>query len=83
MPAAMPEQFALYNTGVTSGMASGTTYASAVGLSSGVSMPGAGIQAGGNAHMAAAALVAAGLAILVITHLLGFRFGFDVSVGRR
>lgn len=74
---------AYYNTGVTSGMASGTTYSSA--LSAGSGSP-AAIQsgtAGGNAHVSVAFLVAGALAVIVLLHFIGFRFAFDADVGRR
>jgi hypothetical protein len=74
---------AYYNTGVTSGMASGTTFSST--LSTGTGSPSsiqAGI-AGGNAHITVAGLVATSLAVILLFHLLGFRFAFDADVGRR
>lgn len=74
---------AYYNTGVTSGMVSGTTYASA--LSSGTGSP-VSIQAGiagGSAHIVVASLVGGALLVLLLFHILGFRFAFDVDVGRR
>ncbi|HET7047876.1 MAG TPA: hypothetical protein VFI54_06350 [Solirubrobacteraceae bacterium] len=76
MPAAIP--LADYNTGYTSGMNSGTTQT----LSSGAGLP-AGGAVGGNANIVVAALVGGSLLLLLVSHLLGFRFGFDVSVGRR
>jgi hypothetical protein len=75
--------FATYNTGYSSGMNSGTTYASA--LSSGAGS-GAAIQAGtvgGNANVYVGTLAAGALGLIVLFHLLGFRFAFDVEVGRR
>lgn len=81
MPAAMPDAFVGYNTGQTSGMSSGTTYSSTLSAGAGVSS--AGVQVGGSANIAVAALVALGLLVLLSTHLLGFRWGFDASVGRR
>jgi hypothetical protein len=79
MPAAVP--LADYNTGVTSGMASGTTYSAT--LSSGAASPKSPTTAGGNANYAVAILVGIALAVLVAQHALGFRFAFDASVGRR
>lgn len=43
----------------------------------------AAASVGGNANVTTAFLVGISLLILLATHLLGFRFGFDVSVGRR
>lgn len=74
---------AYYNTGQSSGMNSGTTYSSA--LSQGGSSP-AGIQGGqigGNANICVAGLVGGALLVIVLFHFLGFRFAFDVDVGRR
>lgn len=74
---------AYYNTGVTSGMASGTTYAAA--LSTGSGSP-AGIQMGstvGGTHVVVGGLVAAAIGVILLFHFLGFRFAFDVDVGRR
>ena len=81
MPAAIP--IADYNTPGTSGMTSGTTYASA--LSSGGGSPAAAQigAVGGSTNVCVASLVAGALVVIVAFHLLGFRFGFDVSVGRR
>jgi len=78
--AAVP--LATYNTGYTSGMNSGTTYSAA--LSSGGGTPAAAsVNAmGGSANVTVGVLVAAAIAVVVIFHLLGFRFAFDVSVGR-
>jgi len=42
----------------------------------------AAASVGGNANVSVAVLVGLSLLILLGTHLLGFRFGFDVSVGR-
>lgn len=42
----------------------------------------AAANVGGNANVSTAALVGLALLVLLATHLLGFRFGFDVSVGR-
>jgi len=42
----------------------------------------AAASVGGSANVSVAALVGLSLLILLGTHLLGFRFGFDVSVGR-
>jgi hypothetical protein len=68
-----------YNTGVTSGMVSGTTQPS---FASGSQAPVADI-AGGNADKVVAALVAVSLVTILALHILGFRFAFDVSVGRK
>jgi hypothetical protein len=75
---------AVYNTGDTSGMNSGTTYSSAT-MTSGMmsTMPSAGVRVGGNANLPVAMIVGISLLILLGSHLLGFRWGFDVSVGRR
>lgn len=79
MPQSAP--IAYYNTGETSGMNSGTT---ATMTSGGQSPTAAAMQvAGGNANISVAVLVAGSLALLLVFHLLGFRFGFDVSVGRK
>jgi hypothetical protein len=48
------------------------------GLASGQALAGGS----GNANVWTAVLVGGSLALLLIFHLLGFRFGFDVSVGR-
>lgn len=40
-------------------------------------------QVGGNANITVAGLVAVSLLVLVAMHIAGFRFAFDVSVGRR
>jgi hypothetical protein len=72
---------AVYNTGQTSGMNSGTTSTLQSGASSG-----AAIQAGtvgGNANVVVGALGLGALAVIVLFHLLGFRFAFDAEVGRR
>jgi hypothetical protein len=58
----------------------GTAYASA-GLSSSQNAPGQA-TVGGSANLTVAGLVAASLLILVAMHIAGFRFAFDVSVGR-
>lgn len=74
---------AYYNTGQTSGMNSGTTYSSALGQ--GGSSP-HGIQGGnvgGNANIYVGSLVAGALLVIILFHFLGFRFAFDVDVGRR
>ena len=42
----------------------------------------AAADVGGNANVSVGVLVAVALAVLLGFHLLGFRFGFDVSVGR-
>lgn len=42
----------------------------------------AAANVGGAANVSVAVLVGLSLLILLGTHLLGFRFGFDVSVGR-
>ncbi len=79
MPAANP--FAEYNTGYTSGMVAGTTTGgiqSPSSLTSGAGMAGDA----STANISTAALAAGALVILVLFHVLGFRFGFDVSVGR-
>lgn len=79
--AAVP--LAFYNTGQTSGMNSGTTYSAA--LSQGGSSP-AGIRGqvvGGNANVYVGGLVAGALVVIILFHFLGFRFAFDVDVGRR
>ena len=76
MPAANP--LASYNTGYSSGMNSGTTQVQGAGLSSGAAMAGAG-----NANISTGVIVAGALLVLIAIHLAGFRFGFDVSVGRR
>lgn len=76
MPAAAP--IPVYNTGYSSGMNSGTTQTvGASSLSSGAAMAG-----GGNANISCGVLVGGALVLLLVFHLLGFRFGFDVSVGR-
>ena len=74
---------AYYNTGQTSGMNAGTTYSSA--LNQGGASP-AGVQSGaigGNANIYVGGLVAGALLVIILFHLLGFRFAFDVDVGRR
>lgn len=74
---------ASYNTGYTSGMNSGTTYSAA--LSSGAGSA-AAVQAGsvgGNANVWVGGLAFGALAVIVLFHLLGFRFAFDAEVGRR
>jgi hypothetical protein len=79
MPAANP--FAEYNTGYTSGMVAGTTTGgvqSPSSLTSGAGMAGDT----SNANISCAALVGGALVVLILFHVLGFRFGFDVSVGR-
>jgi len=81
MPAAMPDAFVGYNTGQSSGMNAGTTYSSSLSAGAGVSS--AGVRVAGNANVAAAVLVGLSLVVLLSAHLLGFRFGFDVSVGRK
>jgi hypothetical protein len=82
MPAANPlADTVLYNTGRTSGMNAGTTQAPA-SFTSGANSTVAGSSAG-NANVTVAALVAISLAVLLGFHLLGFRFAFDVAVGRR
>jgi hypothetical protein len=58
-----------------------TTYSST--LSGGAGVSSSGVQVSGNANVAVAALVALGLLVLLSTHLLGFRWGFDASVGRK
>jgi hypothetical protein len=72
--------FALYNTGRTSGMNAGTTAGAT--LSSGQSNA-AAANVGGSADVTVAGLVAGALAVLIGFHLLGFRFAFDASVGRK
>jgi hypothetical protein len=74
--------FALYNTGQTSGMNSGTTQSSAASFTSSASSPIAG-QVGGSANITVAALVGVSLIVLLGFHLLGFRAMFDASVGRK
>jgi hypothetical protein len=37
----------------------------------------------GSTHYVVAGLVAGSLVVLLVLHILGFRFAFDVSVGRR
>lgn len=71
---------AYYNTGVTSGMTAGTTQT----LASGSTSPAAvrGQVVGGSANVYVAGLVAGALALMVLVHLLGFRFAFDVHGGR-
>ena len=79
--AAVP--LAYYNTGSSSGINAGTTYSSALG--SGGTSP-AAVRAGvssGNANIYVGALVGGALVVIVLMHLLGFRFAFDVDVGRR
>lgn len=39
--------------------------------------------AGGNANITVGVLVGGSLLVLVVLYLLGFRFAFDVSVGRK
>jgi hypothetical protein len=84
MPAANP--LVAYNTGVTSGLMAGTTYAAnpatAPSMSSGQHSSAADIV-GGNANTTVAGLVGISLLLLLGFHLLGFRFAFDVSVGRK
>jgi hypothetical protein len=74
---------AYYNTGQTSGMNSGTTYSSA--LAQGSNSPAAqrAGATGGSANLYLGGLVAGALVIIVLFHFLGFRFAFDVDVGRR
>jgi hypothetical protein len=75
--------FALYNTGRTSGMNAGTTNAAGgATLSSGQSNA-AAANVGGSADVTVAGLVGGALLVLVGFHLLGFRFAFDASVGRK
>lgn len=74
---------AYYNTGVTSGMASQTTYSSALSSGSGSPVAISARTAGGNAHICVASLVAGSLVVILLFHILGFRFAFDVDVGRR
>lgn len=76
--------YALYNTGQTSGMNSGTTQSAAgsATLSSG-SRSAAAATVGGNANVTVAALVGVALIIMIGFHALGFRFAFDASVGRK
>jgi len=81
MPQGAP--IAYYNTGETSGMNSGTTYSAALSSGAMAAAPGGPIAVGGNANIATGAIVGGALIILVAFHLLGFRFGFDVSVGRK
>ena len=79
MPAANPlADTVLYNTGRTGGMMSGTTQTFASGQSSA-----AAPVVAGNANITVGMLVGASLVVLVALHLLGFRFAFDVSVGRK
>jgi len=81
MPAAIPDSLLGGQSAGVGGMAAGTMFQSS--LSSSAAAPSAGgIIVGGNANLCVAALVAGGLLVLLVTHLLGFRFGFDVSVGR-
>lgn len=75
MPAANP-LVADYNTGYTSGINAGTTASTFTS-----SLPGG--MVGGSANVVVGALVAGSLVVLVALHLLGFRFAFDVTVGRR
>jgi hypothetical protein len=79
MPAANPLSDVIYNTGQTSGMNSGTTHSS---LASGA-RSGAAAAVAGNTNITVAALVGGSLIVLLAFHLLGFRFAFDVSVGRK
>ncbi len=75
---------AYYNTGLTSGMNSGTTYSSA--LSSGASSAQAIANqsvGGSTTHWTVGGLVVGALALIVLFHVLGFRFAFDADVGRR
>lgn len=54
---------------------------SSSGLSSSQYGPGQA-QVGGSANLTVAGLVAVSLLVLVAMHIAGFRFAFDVSVGR-
>lgn len=76
--AAVP--LAEYNTGYTSGMNNQTTQAT---FSNGAYQAAAGNMVPGSANITVAALVAGSLIVLLVFHVLGFRFAFDVSVGRR
>ncbi len=60
--------------------ASGMNYQG--GLAAGAGSP-AAASVGGQANLAVGALVGVSLLLLLALHLLGFRFAFDVSVGRR
>jgi hypothetical protein len=82
MPAVNP--LADYNTGVTSGMMAGTTtYAAAAPSLSSGQRSNAAATVGGNANTCVAGFVLAALLVLLGFHLLGFRFAFDASVGRK
>ena len=74
---------AYYNTGVTSGMASGPTYSSTLTSGSGSPQAIANQTVGGNTHLTVAGLVGGALLVIVLFHFLGFRFAFDADVGRR
>lgn len=74
---------AYYNTGVTSGMGSGTTYSAALSAGSGSPIAIGNQSVPGNAHVTVAGLVVASLAVILLFHFLGFRFAFDAEVGRR
>lgn len=58
------------------------TDSSAGALSSSAYAPGQ-TRAAGNTNVTVAALAAGALFVLLALHLMGFRFAFDVSVGRR
>jgi hypothetical protein len=60
----------------------GGTYSAQAGLSSSYGAPGQA-TVGGNANVTVAGLVAVSLLVLVAMHIAGFRFAFDVSVGKR
>ena len=59
----------------------GGSYSAQAGLSSSQYAPGQA-TVGGTANLTVAGLVAVSLLVLVAMHIAGFRFAFDVSIGR-
>lgn len=76
----MPASNPLSDVSANGGGVSGIAYQG--GLSSGQGS-GSAANVGGAANVSVGVLVGVSLLVLLAFHVLGFRFAFDVSVGRR